>query len=60
VVCARRSFPAEPGAPHEGIRYRQGGHASCHFVQPPGSSWFRIAGMAIAIVLICFVWTFWN
>ncbi|HYR67128.1 MAG TPA: hypothetical protein VEP47_13400 [Reyranella sp.] len=27
---------------------------------PPGSSWFRIAGMAIAIVLICFVWTFWN
>jgi hypothetical protein len=30
---------------------------------PVGSSsreWLRVVGAAIAIVPICFVWTFWN
>jgi hypothetical protein len=31
-----------------------------HPVTSSSRQWLRVVGAAIAIVLICFVWTFWN
>jgi len=27
---------------------------------PPSGGWLRVVGVALAVVLICAIWTFWS